>query len=303
MMKTAFRKSAPPLIPPYQQNGALQLIVATGIGFIAFHFARVFMLIMGKAKEEVFDLTFPNIGLPAFAVWKHKWWTLFTYGWVHTGFFDWISNVIWLYLFASVMQNITSYKQVVPLFVFALLIGGGCYLISSSAGLDGSLVAGNYFLGSQAGVIALGVAALTLAPNYRVHITTGFGIPLVLIVGIFIVLNVIIYLPVHKISALALCGGGIMTGLVYALALKGNARPGEWIYDLLEKLQRFSSPDDKELVEKKSKRRMEILRTMYEPKQGISQQKIDEILDKINDQGYHSLSRDEKDILYRAGKD
>jgi hypothetical protein len=48
---------------------------------------------------------------------------------------------------------------------------------------------------------------------------------------------------------------------------------------------------------------MDILRQMYEPKKGISQQHIDDILDKINAQGYHSLSKAEKDILLRASKD
>jgi hypothetical protein len=35
----------------------------------------------------------------------------------------------------------------------------------------------------------------------------------------------------------------------------------------------------------------------------ITQQKIDEILDKINQKGYHSLSEDEKEVLKRAAKE
>jgi hypothetical protein len=42
---------------------------------------------------------------------------------------------------------------------------------------------------------------------------------------------------------------------------------------------------------------------MYEPKHGISQEKIDTILDKIHEHGFHSLSREEKDSLTKANKD
>ena len=42
---------------------------------------------------------------------------------------------------------------------------------------------------------------------------------------------------------------------------------------------------------------------MYEAKHGITQSRIDEILDKINQKGYNSLSKEEKEALLRAGKD
>jgi len=36
--------------------------------------------------------------------------------------------------------------------------------------------------------------------------------------------------------------------------------------------------------------------------QDDTQQKIDAILDKISDSGYESLTKEEKDILFKAGK-
>jgi hypothetical protein len=35
----------------------------------------------------------------------------------------------------------------------------------------------------------------------------------------------------------------------------------------------------------------------------VTQQRIDDILDKINQKGYNSLTQEEKDILSRASKD
>ena len=301
-MKTVYRKSTPPLIPGYHENGALQLIVASGVTFISFHFVRVVMLIMGKEKDFVFNSTFPNIGISNVQLFTQKWWTIFTYGWVHHGFFDWFTNMIWLYCFASVLQNLAGYKQIIPLFFYSLVVGGGFFLGSQLLSPHYFSPGNTYFLGSQAGVIALAFAALALSPSYRLHITPAFNIPLVLIVTLFVVINLLVYIP-DQLNVLMLCLGGVATGVVYAALLKRNYRPGEWVYDALSRMERAATPNEHELAEKKSRKRVEILRTMYEPKKGISQDRIDQILDKINDHGYQALSREEKETLFRASKD
>jgi len=302
-MKTAYRKSAQPLIPPYDQNGALQLIVASGTTFIMFHFVRIVMLIMGKEKQDVFNAMFPNIGLSNLETYRHKAWTILTYGWVHQGFFDWFTNMIWLYCFASVLQTLAGYRQVIPLFVYAILVGGGVYVGSQTLGSELFHPGNTYYLGSQAGIFALGFAALTLAPAYRLHLAPSFSVPLVLVLAIFVVLNFVVYIPDGQLNAVALCAGGGITGFIFGYLLKAGYSPAGWIYSLFDKVQTMATPNEGELAEKKSRKRIEILRTMYEPKKGISQERIDEILDKINDNGYHALSREEKDILFRAGKD
>jgi membrane associated rhomboid family serine protease len=300
-MKTSYRKYTQPLIPNYQENGALQLIVASGSTFIMFHFVRICMLIMGVEKTEVFQRMFPNFGLSTITAFSHKPWTIFTYGWLHHGFFDWFTNMIWLYCFASVLQNLTSYKQVIPLFVYSILVGGACYIGVQYLPGAGFHPSEGFFMGAQAGVIALGVAALTIAPTYRLHFTPSFSIPLALVVGIYIVLDLLVYIS-DQLNVLALCAGGIATGFIYAMLLKQRLKPGEWVYDLLGSMERMTVPDTTD-TEKKGRKRMEILRGMYEPKKGISQHRIDEILDKINEKGYHSLTREEKEILLTASKD
>ena len=301
-MKTVYRKSSQSLIPPYSENAALQLIVVSGVTFIAFHFARIFMFLVGKEKAEVFQAMFPNFGLSTLDSFFTKPWLALTYGWIHHGFFAWVSNMIWAYCFASVLQSLAGYRQVIPLFAYALVVGGLAYV--GIQYIDKPLFhpTGNYFLGAQAGVIALGAASLTLAPRYRLNFAPNLGVPLALLVLIHVVLDVVVYLP-GNINALILCAGGFATGVVFSLFLKKGYRPAAWIYDVFDKLQVIATPKDKELREKKSRKRVEILRSMYEPKKGISQDKIDELLDKINEQGYHSLSREEKDVLLRASKE
>jgi membrane associated rhomboid family serine protease len=300
-MKTIYKKQSHPLIPSYRENGALQLIIASGSAFIMFHFIRVIMITMHVGKEEIFSMMFPNFGLSTIRLFQTKFWTILTYGWLHHGFFDWVTNMIWLYCFGSILQSVAGYKQVIPLFVYALLVGGGFFLTSQLLSETMLSPANNYFMGSQAGVLALGIAALTLVPRYRLHLTPNFSIPLVIIVGIYVLLDIMVFLP-DQLNVLALCLGGLLTGFIYATLLKRGSRPGEWVYDMLDRAAAIVTPNEG-ISMKRSKKRMEVLRTMYEPKKGISQHRIDDILDKINEHGYHSLTREEKDILLNASKD
>ncbi len=301
-MRTLYRKTSQSFIPPYSENGALQLIVASGVTFIAFHFWRIIMLIAGKEKEYVVEAMFPNFSLTSLALFQHKFWTILTYGWVHHGFMEWLSNMIWLYCFAAVLQRLAGYRQVIPLFLYALLAGGVFFLGSQFLQPGIFRPRNEYFFGAQAGVMALGFAAFTLVPSYRLQFTPSFSIPLALILGIYVLLDLIVLLPGQG-NAMMLCLGGAVTGMLYGLALRNNREPAAWIYRTIDNVQRLATPDEEALYAKKGRKRVDVLRTMYEPKTGISQERIDELLDKINDKGYHSLTREEKDILFRAGKD
>jgi membrane associated rhomboid family serine protease len=291
--------SSRPHLPPYHANSALQLVVANGVTFIMFHFVRVIMLTFHVSQEEVFNMMFPNFGLASLEIFQQKWWTILTYGWIHHGFFDWFTNMIWLYLFGSVLQNLTSYKQNIPLFVMGLLAGGLFYISGFFLAPEWYKSTG-FFMGAQSGVLAIGLAAFAFAPAYKIRISANFSIPLYLALGVYILLNLVVFIP-EQWNILLLCLGGAITGLVYAKFLRLGFHPGEWFYTLGNKVQQFTNPDEEALHLKKTKKRMDILRKMYEPRVGISQKQIDEILDKIHAKGYDALSQEEKDILIRAG--
>lgn len=297
------QETGKPFIPPYRVNAALQLIVATSSTFIIFHMARISMYMLHIEKTEVFNRLFPNFALSSLVDFKHKPWAIITYGWVHEGFFAWLTNMIWLYCFGSILQHLAGYKQLIPLFVYALLAGGVFYVCSQYIPIAAlHPLPGQYFFGAQAAVMAFAGAALVLNPKYRLYLTPQFGIPLPMIVGVYFIVNLAAYIPAHY-TILALCSGGFITGLVFSFFLKNGYKPAQWIYDIMDKLNHAAKPDEQKLRERKNTKRMEILRTMYEPKHGIPQSLIDRLLDKINEQGYQSLSQTEKNTLEVASKE
>jgi hypothetical protein len=131
----------------------------------------------------------------------------------------------------------------------------------------------------------------------------GLSLSLALICGIYLLLNVVVMAP-REPYLLLLHLGGALTGLVYGWQLRQGSRPGNSLYNFLTRIGRFATPDEDRINARRAAAGgTAALKRLYEARSGISQQRIDEILDKINDRGYGSLTREEKDLLLRAGKE
>jgi len=288
-------------IPPYAKNSALQLVVASGTTYIMFHFAKVLLLMMNHPKAEVFRLLFPNIGLGVKEILSQKWWTILTYGWVHHGFFEWLTNMIWLYCFGASLQKLFSYKELFPIFILGIIAGGFSFEYAQFYFMQQDIYDAHYFLGATAGITAMAVALLIAEPLHFFTISGKLKVPMMLLIFIFLGLNIYILTP-EKINSLILLSGGALIGLVYGILLRRSIFIGTFIYDSLNKIQTKMNPVDERPTIKENQARLKVLKTMYVPKIDISQEQIDEILDKVLSKGFHALTQQEKEILNRAGK-
>lgn len=294
-MGTRQKRSALSYIPGYKNNAVLQLIIASGVAYMMLAIAWALVMIVYVGKPDAFNTYFvPNIALVHLAELKSHWWTILTYGLFQfpNSFMELLSNMLWLYCFGSVVQMLVGHKQVIPLYLYSLFVGGIFYYIAQLLpGKAGEVPAA--FLGARAGLVGMAVAAITLTPGYRFYLTETFAIPLLLVAGIFGFLMVVgtgFYIPV----LILLVGGGLM-GFLYVKLLKAGFKPADWAYNLGNKLEGLVTPSSN--VQKTKGR----IISMYQPRQGITQNNIDEILDKINQKGYNSLTKEEKELLLRAG--
>ena len=90
--------------------------------------------------------------------------------------------------------------------------------------------------------------------------------------------------------------GGAALGFLYASQLqKGNdiGRGFDWVIESITAM--FKPKKTMETVHKAK-------RKSRQPSYVKSQKEIDTILDKISDSGYESLSKEEKELLFNAGK-
>jgi membrane associated rhomboid family serine protease len=301
-MATGRKKSALAYIPGLTNNAVLQLIMFCGAAFVVLGMVWGVTLIIYQGDSTFFNQRFlANIALPTLDGLKSHWWTILTYGWFNfNGFWELLSSMLWLYCFGSVVQMLVGYRQVIPLFAYSLLAGGVFYLLAQlMPGELGKTPHTIGLLGPRAGLMGLATAAITPTPKYRFFITETFSIPLIVVAGIFGALMILgsgFYLPV---IIMLIAGAG--AGYGYIRLLQSGYRPGDWIYTLTHKVEGIVTP--KEIMRWNNNHKNGALTGKYEPKQGITQKRIDDILDKINQKGYRSLSSEEREALMKAARE
>jgi len=295
-MRTSDKRSPLSYIPGYSENAVLQLIVASATGFIIYHFIRVVLLVAGM-NQSYFNIHFvPNLALQEVHGYASKFWVIFTYGWTHSGFWELFSNMVWLYVFGTIIQTLISYKQIIPMFVYSMIVGGLFYELSQLIpGADSS----HYIIGAQAAIVGVATAAITLSPKYRFYLASEFSIPIAVMYIIFLVLmlmNTGLQTPLLFMTI-----GGALTGFLYITLLKNGYQPGMWVYRMFDKLEDMATPNEEALRSKHNVKRNRVLHNMTE--RDANARKIDEILDKINQKGYESLTKEEKETLLKASKE
>ena len=93
--------------------------------------------------------------------------------------------------------------------------------------------------------------------------------------------------------------GGALMGFVYVRQLQRGRNLGTWITAVLTWLGGLFR---RRPAIKVNYRRTQPAGPRAESRLSVSQQEIDAILDKISERGYDSLTREEKEKLFRAGK-
>lgn len=287
-------------IPGLSNNAVMQLIIVCGVAFVSLQIVKVLFIVLSWGETSFYENAVTVLALPDVHHFLAHPWTIITYGWFHMGFWELFTNMLWLYCFGSLVQMLVGYKQVIPIFFYSLLAGGVFYLLGQFIPAP-SFAGKPYLLGVLPAIAGLAIAAITIAPKYRYFLTDRFSVPLLVVVIIFAVL-MLLNVAVYPVTAFLFIGGGLV-GFGYIRLLQNGYRPGEWMYSLAGRVESLVTPNDHAAWQKNSLKRRKILSQLEENKHGYSQKKIDDLLDKINQKGYDSLSNDEKDILMRASKE
>lgn len=229
-------------------------------------------------------------------------WTIFTHMFVHHDYWAVIPAMFWLAIFGYVMQDLTGNRRLVPVYLFGGLAGAVFYVVSYNMlpAFQASLPAASFF-GSNAAIMAVAVAATTLKPDYRFFPMIGGGIPLWIVAGAFVIIDVLSVPLGEAPKYIAHIAGGL-TGYLFVYRLrKGH----DWSVGINSIFSWFNDLFNPNRKDRNRKFRDEFFYKVhgvhpYRRIPNVTQKRIDEILDKINQEGYHLLTDEEKDILRRA---
>jgi membrane associated rhomboid family serine protease len=224
-------------------------------------------------------------------------WTIISYMFIHTGFFHILFNMLWLYWMGKILVEYLGPKKLFTLYILGGIAGAFMYILSY-----------NFFplfknssihppmIGASASVLAITVGIATLIPNYRISIFLIGPVALKYIAGVIVLLDVLNLGSADNVAHFAHLGGAIF-GFIYIRQLKKGTDLGGWFSSFIEK----ATPGRKTTKMKIKYSRPKKDEEFNMDKKAI-QERLDEILDKISKSGYGSLSKEEKEFLFKSSK-
>ena len=212
-------------------------------------------------------------------------WSILTYGFLHD--YKSFSHIFWnmlvLYYFGNILKNIFGDKLIKNLFLTGIIAGGLTYVLSYNIfpvfkDSDSAMV------GASAGVYSVLFYLTTYSPSTRIRLL--FFDLKILYIALFFIFKDIYFINSDNSGGHIAHIGGALWGYYYCVKYNNGNDLVNSIFSYFKRNKR-SKPTFKSKKDNKS----------------FDQKKIDEILDKISDSGYDSLTKSEKEYLFKVGKD
>ncbi len=284
-------------------NALTQLIVINLIIFAVLVILNVFSTILGFS--EVFGWVYGQFSIPPkFSDFLTKPWTLITYSFAHSlrDIFHILFNLLFLYWFGRLISEYLGSQKVVNLYILGALAGGILYLIFYNLipffAQRVDSVSG--MVGASAAVYAIMIGAATLLPNYSIHLIFLGPVKIKYIAAFYIFISFMGSVGANAGGNIAHLGGAFI-GFFYIKQLQNGLDLGRPVQAFLDFFRGLINPSKKIKVSFKAEKPKNT--SQESSSNAPSQQEIDEILDKIADKGYESLSQNEKQKLFNFGKE
>ena len=238
------------------------------------------------------------VGFPSSPIaFLHRPWSIFTYQFVHEGFFHVFFNMMMLWVAGRILREFLGDKKLLNVYLLGGVAGAVVFMIAMNV-FPLFRAYNPYIIGASASAIAVLAAAATLVPNYTIFLVLIGPVRLVYILLFFFVVDLLSLAGGNAGGHFAHLGGAVF-GFVYIRTLQNGTDLGAWLTNFLEWIQNLFKPKANIKV---NYRKPDSVK-MSQSKSGVSQDQIDAILDKIAKSGYDSLNQREKDILFKASKD
>lgn len=228
-------------------------------------------------------------------------WSLVTYSFFHGGLWHMFWNMVMLYFSGRIFLNLFGPGKFINVYFLGVIMGGLLFLLSYNIfpALMGFKAA---LIGASAGVTAVLIFICAYIPNQEVRLFF-FNVKLWYIGAFFVIVDLIQIPNGNSGGHLAHLGGAIL-GYVYARQLLRGRDIGAGFGRFLNDLGNlFKKKEKRSPLKTVHRRKQTTEKSKINYDKAARQRKIDAILDKISKSGYESLSKTEKDFLFKAGKE
>ncbi len=286
----------------FDKNVLSRLILINTVVYILVKVVNLFTwMIYPAAASSGLSLLGQYMALPSDL---HQWirmpWTIVTYMFLHEGFLHWLFNMIMLYFGGILFLEYLSPRKLLWTYLTGGIAGAVLYMLAFNllpvfAPIRHISVA----LGASASILAIIIAISAYVPDYTVHLFLLGRIKLKYLAIGFVLIDILSIQSGNPGGHIAHLGGALW-GFVYALSLKR----GVDLYRIFDGIHFPVIASKKKYNETFKTSRPDSGRPMndeeYNRKKVAKQHEIDKILDKISKSGYSSLSKEEKELLFKS---
>jgi len=269
--------------------------------FIILQLAKLTLFLL-NVNPMYFNTLIRELSVPAyFDELIFKPWTLLTYMFLHEDPMHLLFNMLFLYWFGQIYEEYVGKNKLVYTYLAGGLSGAALFILSFNvfpvfAEMHPSPTA----LGASAGIMAIVIATATLMPNYSMNLILFGPVSLKIIAVFFVGLDILNISRENPGGHIAHLGGAIL-GFVFIRQLKKGNNPSEGFEKLAKKFK---------LIFEKKKEKVKVVYSRkplsdeeYNSNKKFKQEIVDEILDKIAESGYDSLTKKEKETLFKISKE
>ena len=203
-------------------------------------------------------------------------WSIITYGFLHADFLHILMNLIVLHFIGNLFVDYFTQKQLLSFYILGTFFGGLLFIFSQ-----------NYFplfegkssvlVGASAGISAIFIGIATYIPNYQLKLRFIGFVKLWHLAAFWIALDIIALIGDNAGGHFAHLGGSLFG---YLYVMKASNKEINLFNGISSQTKTSNTPKNTDLT----------------------QQQIDAILDKISKSGYDTLTKTEKEFLFRQGK-
>lgn len=235
-------------------------------------------------------------------------WTYLSYMFVHRDVFHLLWNMVMLVWFGRIIGDFLGDKRILPIY----LLGGisGAVFMMLAANVTGVAQLQNVLMvGASASVMAFAMAAATLSPDYSLRLLFIGDVKLKYIVLVLILLDLSRIVNAENLGGYLSHIGGVIFGWIYIVMLRKGTDLTQPLQTLFEKIQKplnsFEAPNrstvKKRVIQGQESKSFSFLQNPTSQTKEIDfEERLDSILEKIKQKGYHNLEHEEKEFLNEA---
>ncbi len=215
-----------------------------------------------------------------------QFWVWLTHIYVHEGFFHLLWNMLWLYWFANIVEDLIGARHAKFIF-FESAFCGGLFFVIAAQWIPWYQHSEVHAYGASAAVNGMLFAAATISPGYTIRLVLIGDVQIKYIALVVLILDLLFAGQQSNTGGHFAHLGGALWGYLYVILLRRGISMD------------FTSP-----LKKKEKTRIRKNIRMHKPNTDPpAEDRLNKILDKIHQHGIQSLSSEEKQFLDQKSKE